>query len=98
MKLSEFLDNLLYTAILGGIATENPTEDNLYKFHLKVIQLKRECGCHIKDFEEYKKKMPLYYQVEEEGIPMKYAETGRLALKEVAPCCLSAIFDELLEE
>ncbi len=97
LELHEFLNELLNAATYGGIATENPTEEKLHQFHMSVMKLKRQCGCHIDDYDEFKKKMPQYYQLEEGGIPMTYAETGRLALKEIAPCCLAAIFKELIE-
>lgn len=94
MKIQEYLDGLLEAAVYGGIATEKPTEGNLSQFRTAVVKLKRTCGCHIDDSEEFKKRMPHYYQTEEMGL--EYAETGRLALREVAPCCLRAILEEFL--
>ncbi len=97
MNLPEFFDALIEAALYGGIATENPTKDTLNKFQEKLVWLKRDCGCYVTDDAEYRRKMPRYNEVEG-TYPMEHAETGRLALREVAPCCLKAILGELLFE
>ena len=87
-ELNSFMNEFLEASIRGGIATENPTAANLEKFSTDIVRLKRK-RCYITSEEEYKKTMPFYNEVEE--APLKYAETGRHALREVAKCSIKAI-------
>ena len=90
-ELVAFLDRFLYASVVGGIATEKPNKKNLQRFSMAVVKLKQE-HCHIDDVEEFKKKMPFYFEVED--APMKQAEGGRIALKEVARCSIKAILSK----
>jgi hypothetical protein len=88
MDKKKILNDVLESAFYTGIATADPTPENLTRAANSVEGLKRQCNCWIKDEAKWKKEMPMHYAMSS-VIPSKAdAEIIRGALREVARCCL----------
>lgn len=97
MEIPSFIHDLVDAAILAGIATENPTRENLGKARQAIDEVKRKSGCYIKDPVEFRRYLPNYAQMMDDP-KYVYAEILRNAVREVGYCGIEALWTELNAE
>ncbi|MDP2916741.1 MAG: hypothetical protein Q8O16_02295 [Dehalococcoidia bacterium] len=93
MEFPQFLKEFTEAAILAGIATENPSQDNLNRARQSVDELKRRGDCYIEGEDNYKRQMPNMWLLHNQD-KVEHAETLRQALREVGICVLKRSLQE----